>query len=132
MDNLSARPVFYVSDGEKSLSFYTEKLGFDLHWNYAPQGRAFVFEVGLLGIQLILNETEDWTTSRVGQGRVFVGIGDDQYDAFRKHVESHGIRMEVVLWGEPTLLVRDPDGNWITFWLPDRERATLEMGQSWP
>jgi catechol 2,3-dioxygenase-like lactoylglutathione lyase family enzyme len=132
MDDLFARPVFYVKDAEGSLKYYTESLGFSLDWNHAPNGRAFVFQVSLLGVQLIINEAEDWTESRVGQGRAFVGIDDHQYETFRQHVEAHGIQTEVVPWGEPTLLIRDPDGNWLTFWLPDKERATLQMGQRWP
>lgn len=60
------------------------------------------------------------------------GLEDDQLQGFSKHIEDNEIRAEVVPWGEPTLLIRDPDGNWITFWLPDKERAALEMGQSWP
>lgn len=39
MDDLHARAVFHVEDGERSLSFYTESLGFSLDWNYAPEGR---------------------------------------------------------------------------------------------
>lgn len=132
MNHLEARPVFYVKDGERSLSFYTQTLGFSLDWNYAPEGRAFVFQVSMLGFRLILNEVEDRTEERTGRGRVFVGIEDDQLPGFRRHVEDHKIRMEVVHWGEPTLLVRDPDGNWITFWLPERDRSSLEVGQEWP
>lgn len=66
MNNLHARTVFYVEDGERSLRYYTESLGFSLDWNYAPDGRAFVFQVNLLGFQLILNEAEDPTKERAG------------------------------------------------------------------
>ena len=132
MSELFARTVFYVTDGERSLRFYTDALGFELDWNYAPDGRAFVFQVSLLGIQLVLNEIEDATRDRAGRGRVFIGIEDDQLESFRRHLEQHDIRTEVVPWGEPTLLIRDPDGNWITFWLPDEQRKALEIGQTWP
>lgn len=132
MDDLYGRAVFYVEDGERSLSFYTESLGFSLDWNHAPNGRAFVFQVSMLGFQLILNESEGWSQERAGRGRVFIGLDDGQLEGFRKHIEDHEIRIEVVPWGEPTLLIRDPDGNWITFWLPEKERVTLEIGQTWP
>jgi catechol 2,3-dioxygenase-like lactoylglutathione lyase family enzyme len=132
MDGLYARAVFHVRDGEAALRYYTEKLGFALDWNHAPNGRAFVFQVSLLGFQLILNECEQWTEGRVGQGRVMIGLEDDQYESFYEHVTGHSIQMEIVPWGEPTLLVRDPDGNWLTFWLPDKERATLKIGDKWP
>ena len=83
MDRLDAKAVFYVKDGERSLSFYTETLGFSLDWKYAANGRAFVFQISLLGFQLIINEIEDHTESRAGRGRVFIGMGDDQLVRFR-------------------------------------------------
>ena len=132
MDGLYARAVFHVRDGEAALRYYTEKLGFTLDWNHAPNGRAFVFQVSLLGFQLILNEGEQRTEGRVGRGRVMIGLEDDQYESFRQHVRRYAIRMEIVPWGEPTLLLRDPDGNWLTFWLPDNERAALQIGEKWP
>ena len=132
MDSLRARSVFYVKDGERSLDFYTRSLGFSLDWKYAPEGRAFVFQVSLLGFMLILNETEDWTEDRVGRGRVFIGLEDGQLGGFRQHLEDKDIHAEIVSWGQPTLLIRDPDGNWLTFWLPDKERETLEIGGRWP
>ena len=78
MDHLDARTVFFVRDAERSLRFYTETLGFRLDWNHQEQGRAFVFQVSLLGLQLILNQTEAATESRAGHGRVFIAIYDDQ------------------------------------------------------
>ena len=132
MSALDAKAVFYVEDGERSLAFYTQSLGCSLDWNYAPEGRAFVFQVNMLGFQLILNEAEDWTRKRVGCGRVFIGIEDEQAPTFRQHVVDHDIPIEVVPWGDPTLLIRDPDGNWLTFWLPPEDRKTLKLGQTWP
>jgi len=132
MTALDAKAVFYVADGERALRFYTQSLGFALDWSYAPQGRAFVFQVSMLGFHLILNEAEDWTGKRVGSGRVFIGVESDQLQALRQHLETHDIRAEIVPWGDPTLLIRDPDGNWITFWLPETERKTLEIGKVWP
>jgi len=115
-----------VKDAERSLKFYTETLGFSLEWNYQEEGRTFVFEVSLLGFQLILNETEAGTADRAGHGRVFIGLDDDQVDSFRKHIEEKGIETTVVQWGNPTLVIRDLDGNELFFWLPEKERASLE------
>jgi catechol 2,3-dioxygenase-like lactoylglutathione lyase family enzyme len=50
--------VFFVKDAERSLSFYTDALGFALDWNHQEHGRAFVVQVSLFGLQLILNQTE--------------------------------------------------------------------------
>ena len=132
MSDLSARTVFHVSDAERALHFYTNSLGFALDWNHAPDGRAFVFQVSMLGFALIVNEVEAHTQTRSGQGRVFIGIEDDQLEALHSHCQAHNIRCEVIPWGEPTLLIRDLDGNWITFWLPEDARAALVIGERWP
>jgi len=121
-----SRSVFFVSDAERSLRFYTESLGFSLDWNYEEEGRAFVFQVSLLGFELILNQTEPATEDRAGHGRLFIGLEDNQVDAFRKHIEEKNIKPTVVQWGNPTLVLRDPDGNELFFWLPESERASLQ------
>jgi catechol 2,3-dioxygenase-like lactoylglutathione lyase family enzyme len=118
--------VFFVKDAERSLRFYRETLGFSLDWNYQEQGRACVFQVSLLGFQLILNQTEPWTQDRAGHGRLFIGLDNDQVDAFRRHVEENDIKTTVVDWGNPTLVIRDLDENELFFWLPESERASLQ------
>lgn len=92
MDNLAARSVFFVKDAERSLGFYTGALGFVLDWNHQEQGKAFVFQVSLLGFQLILNQTEAWTDNRAGHGRVFIGIDEDQVEPFRRHLTENSSR----------------------------------------
>jgi catechol 2,3-dioxygenase-like lactoylglutathione lyase family enzyme len=126
MNSLYARTVFFVKDAERSLRFYTETLGFSLDWNYQEAGRAYVFQVSLLGFELILNQTGPSTEDRAGHGRLFIGLEPDQADAFRKHVEEKSIKTSVVSWGNPTLVIRDLDENELFFWLPERERASLK------
>ena len=126
VDNLYARSVFFVKDAERSLRFYTETLGFSLDWNYQEQGRAWVFQVSLLGFELILNQTEPSTEDRAGHGRLFIGLEDDQLAAFRRHVEEKGIKTTVLQWGNPTLVMLDLDGNELFFWPPESERTILQ------
>src|SRR5262245_7298102 len=76
MNKFYARSVFFVKDAERSLRFYTDTLGFSLDWNYKEQGRACVFQVSLLGFELILNQTEPSTEARDSHGRLFVGLDD--------------------------------------------------------
>jgi catechol 2,3-dioxygenase-like lactoylglutathione lyase family enzyme len=123
--DLYAKCVFFVKDAERSLSFYTETLGFSLDWNYQERGRAFVFQVGLFGFQLILNQIEPATEGRAGHGRVFIGLEDDQVEGFRRHIKEKGIKTNVLRWGEPTLAIHDLDENELFFWLPESERASL-------
>src|SRR5581483_7925600 len=117
MQNLSARSVFFVKDAERSLSFYTGALGFALDWNHQVQGKAFVFQVSLFGVQLILIQTESWTQSRAGHGRVFIGLDAEQVAPLRRHLADRLIETTVIHWGAPTLVVRDVDENELFFWL---------------
>ena len=126
MDNFFARSVIFVKDAERSLRHYTETLGFSLEWNHQEQGRAYVFEVSLLGFQLILNQTEPETENRAGHGRVFIGLDNDQIKAFRKHIAEKGIKPTIIQWGAPTLVIRDLDENELLFGLPESERASLQ------
>jgi catechol 2,3-dioxygenase-like lactoylglutathione lyase family enzyme len=126
MDNFNARSVFFVTDAERSLSFYTNTLGFTLDWNHQEQGKAFVFKVSLLGFELILNQVEPWTEGRAGHGRVFIGLDDDQAVRFRQHLKEKGIKTTLLQWGGPTFVIHDMDRNEMFFWLPEKERANLE------
>jgi catechol 2,3-dioxygenase-like lactoylglutathione lyase family enzyme len=113
VEDFYARAVFFVADGERALKFYTEKLGFTVEWNHQVDGRAYVCEVSLHGFSLILNED---TTSRIGQGRVFLGLEDDQMKFLRKHIADRGIETTTTNWGQPTMVITDLDGNEIYCW----------------
>jgi hypothetical protein len=119
MNSLYARSVFFTQDAEASLRHYTEQLGFSVDWKYDEEGRAYVFQVSLLGFELILNQTEDATRARAGKGRVFIGLEDDQREPLVQHIRTRRIQTEVVDWGRPTLLIRDVDSNELFFWLTD-------------
>src|ERR1700722_779876 len=111
MEHFLARSVFFVKEAERSLAFYTETLGFTVDWNHQVEDRAFVFQVSLFGFQLILNQVEDWTQNRVGHGRVFVGLDDEQAVALLRHISEKGIQATTFHWGAPTLVLRDLDHN---------------------
>jgi catechol 2,3-dioxygenase-like lactoylglutathione lyase family enzyme len=129
MENLAARAVFFVRDAERALEFYTGSLGFALDWTHQEGGRAFVVQVSLFGLQLILNQIEPaaGTQDRPGHGRVFIGLDPEQVEPFRGHVAHQRIPTTVVQWGAPTLVIHDQDGNELFFWLPEEERASLVM-----
>lgn len=126
MKNFYARAVFFVKNAERSLSYYTDSLGFSLDWNHKENDRAFVFQVSLFGFELILNQTESWTKDRVGHGRVFIGLDDDQAVSLREHIEAKGIQSSEFHWGAPTLVISDLDGNELFFWFPQGEREKLD------
>ena len=126
MDNFYARSVFFVSDGEAALAFYTQTLGFRVDWNNQYEGRAWVFQVSLFGFELILNQAFGDTKDRAGHGRVFMGLEDDQAAALCEHIRAKGIQTSRDDWGRPTLVIKDLDGNELYFWLPENELASLE------
>jgi catechol 2,3-dioxygenase-like lactoylglutathione lyase family enzyme len=64
--NLYARSIFFVKGAERSLRFYTDAHGFTLDWKHEEHEVAFVVQVSLFGLQLILNQEEDWTADRAG------------------------------------------------------------------
>jgi catechol 2,3-dioxygenase-like lactoylglutathione lyase family enzyme len=113
MTSLYARTVFFVADAERSRRHYTEHLGFSLDWDSGDG----VLQVGLFGFELILNQVDDHTAPRVGQGRVFIGLEDGQSDLFAKHLAEKGIETRRVEWGRPTLV--------IFFWLPHDDFSKL-------
>jgi catechol 2,3-dioxygenase-like lactoylglutathione lyase family enzyme len=113
-DNLNARVVFFVSDIGRSARFYTDQLGFVLDWD----SKDGVLQVSLFGFELILNQIWADAPARAGTGRVFIGLDDDQDDAFRKHLSAREMRPRRINWGRPTLAITDPDGNEMFFWLP--------------
>lgn len=121
MTNLYARTVFFVADVEASLRFYTEMLGFTLDWD-SHDG---VLQVSLLGAEVILNEVGRHTRARAGQGRIFIGLEDDQGEPLRQHIADRGIQAFRVQWGRPTLVMRDLDGNQLFFWLPHDDFSNL-------
>ena len=121
MNSLYARCVFFVTDAERSLRYYTEHLGFSLDWD----SKDGVFQVSLFGFELILNQVEDRTRSRAGHGRVFIGLEDDQGESLRRHIAEKGIQTFRVEWGRPTLIIRDVDANELFFWLPHDDFTNL-------
>ena len=122
MNNLYARSVFFVNDAERSLRFYTEQLGFSLDWD----SKDGVFQVSLFGFELILNQIGDRTRTRVGHGRVFIGLDDNQGEPLRRHIAANGIQTLRVDWGRPTLVIRDVDANELFFWLFQDDFTNLE------
>src|SRR5215510_9068893 len=123
MENFYARSVFFVKDAEASLAFYTQQLGFSLDWNSQYEGRAWVFQVSLFGFELILNHAWGPLQNRTGHGRAYIGLEDDQAAALVRHIRERAIHVMRAEWGRPTLVLRDPDGNELFFWLPDSEWA---------
>ena len=127
MNSLYARSVFFVDDAGRALHYYVDQLGFTMDWNHEEEGRTEVCQVSLFGFELILNQTHDRTRTRAGQGRLFIGLDDDQVAPLREHILAKGIKTERLEWGRPTLVMKDMDANELFFWLPHDDWAALGM-----
>jgi len=123
MDDLDARPVFFVQDTPRAIEFYTKNLGFTLDWTYEENGLPYVVQVSLFGLQIILNQKETPADDRPGRGRIFIGLDDDQSAVVLRHIQTEGIAATYTHWGAPTMAIYDLDRNEIYFWLSDAERS---------
>jgi hypothetical protein len=121
MSDFYARAVFFVADADRAQRFYMEQLGFALDWD-SNDG---VFQVSLFGFELIINGVGQRTRARVGHGRVFIGLEDDQGEPLRRHIAEKGIQTYRVTWGRPTLVIRDLDHNELFFWMPHDDFTNL-------
>ena len=126
MSSLYARTVFFVSDAERALRFYKEELGFAQDWSYPEGGRAYVCQVSLLGFEPILNQTDADNASKAGQGRLFIGLEDEQGEPLLKHLQALAVHPERLEWGRPTMVIKDPDGNEMFFWVPKNDWSRLD------
>jgi catechol 2,3-dioxygenase-like lactoylglutathione lyase family enzyme len=124
VNNLYARAVFFVENTERALRHYVEQLGFSEDWAHNEEGTVYVCQVSLFGFELILNQVGGDTKTRAGHGRVYIGLEDDQIAPVLEHISAKGIQTERRDWGQPTLVVRDLDGNEIFFWdWPDKRSS---------
>ena len=53
-----ARPVLFVSDLDRSLGFYVDRLGFEERWRHEDAGKLLVAQVERRGCELILSSQE--------------------------------------------------------------------------
>ena len=118
MNGFYSRTVFFVNDADAALNYYTCVLGFSRDWVHSESDRAIVGQVSLHGFELILNHSDGSTDHRVGAGRVFIGLENEQVELFRSHIAAHEIATTQIDWGRPTTVISDQDGNEIFFWMP--------------
>ena len=116
MKDLYARAVFFVSNAESALRFYVDQLGFAEDWVHREGEAVYVFQVSLFGFELILNQAHDETRERAGHGRVYIGLEDDQIGPVLEHIAAKGITTDRREWGQPTLVIKDLDGNELFLW----------------
>jgi catechol 2,3-dioxygenase-like lactoylglutathione lyase family enzyme len=82
-----SRPVIFVEDVERSIGFYTDKLGFKETSRYSENGKALVAQVDREDCQLLLNCQQPRKTDH---GRMFISLDIDVLNALRAELEVRG------------------------------------------
>lgn len=101
-----SRPVFFVSDIQRSIEFYVGKLGFVKKWHEAD-GKGTVCQVDRGGCEIILSQD----AARNDKGRIFLELKRDAVDQLLKEVDQRSIPTKKTWWGYDCLQIDDPDGN---------------------
>jgi len=117
MKNWYSRTVFFVTDTQKSLEFYIEKLGFTEDWTHVDNDEMLVAQVNRDGFEIILNKDID----KAGKGRIFISLYDEQVNPLRKEIKAKGITTSNKNWGMPVTEVLDLDKNELYFFPPVSE-----------
>ena len=103
-----SRPVLFVSDVERALSFYVGQLGFTKAWGDNPDGKPFVAQVDRSGCELILSS--QWPEKN-GTALIFLSLDPADVAAVRAELDQAGVEVKSGWWGYPLMIVEDPDGN---------------------
>jgi len=101
------RPIFSVSNMDKSLHHYCDLLGFKQVWQYEENKITLVTQVSRGECELILAGNLD----RIGTGRVLISLNDTEMEKIETEIEKKQITVERIHWGYPAIRLRDPDGN---------------------
>jgi catechol 2,3-dioxygenase-like lactoylglutathione lyase family enzyme len=96
------RPVFFVSDIQRAIGFYVDRLGFKKKWHNGT-----VCQVDRGGCEIILCED----ATRDDRGRVFLELSRKGVDQLLKEVEERSVQTRKSWWGYDVLQIEDPDGN---------------------
>jgi catechol 2,3-dioxygenase-like lactoylglutathione lyase family enzyme len=116
-----SRPVFFVKEGERSIAFYTQKLGFVEAWRYEEEGKILVCQVDREDCELILSCQQP---EKTGRGRIFISIDLEPLQALRVEFENRGAPVRDGWWGYDTMIIEDPDGNELFFPYPKKGEET--------
>jgi catechol 2,3-dioxygenase-like lactoylglutathione lyase family enzyme len=110
-----SRPVFFVESVERSIAFYTEKLGFTQGFNYEEEGKILVGQVNREDCEIILNCQQP---EKTGRGRIFISIDIGPLQALRVEFDRRNAPIKDGWWWYDTMIIEDPDGNELFFPYP--------------
>jgi catechol 2,3-dioxygenase-like lactoylglutathione lyase family enzyme len=102
--------VFFVSDVQRALGFYIDKLGFEKQW-HAGDGTGKVCQVGHGECEIILCEE----ATRRDKSRLFVELTREGLDELRREIAERSVPFQKTWWGYDSIRIEDPDGNELLF-----------------
>jgi catechol 2,3-dioxygenase-like lactoylglutathione lyase family enzyme len=104
------RPVFFVSDVQAAIRFYTDKLAFKKQWHEAD-GKGTVCQVDRGECEIILCES----ATRRDRSRLFVELTPEGLAELRREIAERAVPFEKTRWGYDVIRIADPDGNELFF-----------------
>ena len=109
-----ARPVLFVTDLDRALRFYVDRLGFKRDW-HADGGTGTVCQVSRSECEIILCQD----ATRRDRARLFIELTADGLRELRRELVERSVPHTTTWWGYDTTQVDDPDGNELFFPVPD-------------
>ena len=121
-DRIDIRPLLFVSDIQRSISFYCERLGFTLEGEAKSQGRIFWCRLSRQGCSIMLQqeEEEDRPFDQRGKGIVFYFVCKDA-DVIYQEFTERGLSLRpptTAYYGMRQIHVAEPDGYNLCFESP--------------
>ena len=110
----SARPVLFVTDVNRSIQFYVDRLGFVKKW-HEGDGSGTVCQVDRGECEIILCQS----ATRTDKGRLFIELTRDGLTDFRRELAERSVPNKETWWGYDSVQVDDPDGNELLFPISD-------------
>jgi catechol 2,3-dioxygenase-like lactoylglutathione lyase family enzyme len=104
------RPVLFVADVNRALSFYVGTLRFEKRW-HEGDGAGGVCQVDRGECEVILCED----ATRRGRGRLYVELTADALADLRRELAERAVPAQEIWWGNDAIQVKDPDGNELLF-----------------
>jgi catechol 2,3-dioxygenase-like lactoylglutathione lyase family enzyme len=95
---------------ERSIRFYTERLGFRKAW-HEGDGKGTVCQVDRGGCEIILCEHE----ARRDKARLFVSLSRGALGDLRREIMDRSVPNKMSWWGYDVIQIDDPDGNELLF-----------------
>ena len=116
------KPLFAVSDIQRSVEFYRDRLGFSLTGEAEHEGKMFWCSMERGGSAIMLQQAEDEDGPAEGRGRgvSFYFICEDA-DAIYAELISRGLHLgppTVAYYGMKQVVVPEPDGYYLCFESP--------------